>query len=116
MNQTQLLDPATFRRKAIDDLEKLKNRYLDMVHSDDGGETDQSNIQRFERAMRLLPGLLKTEENLLSSAEDAEQRRRLEESLEPLFTVLRKVLGSEFDSKREEILAALEAKLKNNGS
>lgn len=115
MNQTQLLDPATFRRKAIDDLEKLKNRYLDMVHSDDGGETDQSNIQKFERAMRLLPGLLKTEEGLLSSAEDAEQRRRLEESLEPLFAVLSREL-KEFDTKREDILAALEDELKNNGS
>jgi hypothetical protein len=115
MNNTLVLDPANFRRKAIADLEDLKKRYLEIVHSN-GEEENKLKADRLERAVRLLPGLLKTEENLLSSVEESERRKRLEASLEPLFAVFRKVLGVEFDRKREDILAALEAELKRNGA
>jgi len=104
-----------FRKEAIANLEELKSSYMNLIKSGDDAD-EKPRIDRLERAVRLLPGLLKTEEGLLSSVEDTERRRQLEESLEPLFTVLRRVLGSEFDTKREDILAALEAELKNNGS
>lgn len=115
MDITLALDPTAFRRKAIADLEDLKERYLELVRSGNQ-KVDQERIQNLERAARLLPGLLKTEETLLTSVEETEARRRLEESLEPLFAVLSRVLGAEFVSKREEILAALEAELKCNGA
>jgi len=115
MNETAVLNSAKFRRKAIKDLEKLKDRYLKMVNAADE-ETDKSRINRFEKAVRLLPGLLKTEENFLISLSETERRERLERELEPLFRVLRKVLGAEFDRKREDIIKALEAELKRNGT
>lgn len=115
MNETLLLDPTAFRRKAIKDLEELKKRYLEMIKSS-GEDEDKLKGDRLERAVRLLPGLLKTEENLLTSVEESQRRKRLEESLEPLFAVLHRVLGAVFESKREEIIAALEAELKSNGS
>lgn len=109
MNETAIKDLKGFREKAIEELEELKKNYLAMVKS----ETD---IQKLERAVRLLPGLLKTEENLRSSVEETERREQLEKELEPLFRVLRQELGPEFDRKREKILAALEAELKRDGA
>lgn len=109
MNQTEVKDLKKFRKEAIEDLDDLKKSYLTMVKS----ETD---IQNLERAVRLLPGLLKTEESLRSSVEETERRERLEKELEPLFRVLRQELGVEFDRKREDIIAALEAELKRNGA
>ncbi|MCK4333603.1 hypothetical protein KAX06_02315 [candidate division WOR-3 bacterium] len=109
MNQTAVKDLKEFRKEAIEDLDALKKSYLKMVKSEE-------DIQNLERAVRLLPGLLKTEENLLTSVEQDERRKRLEDSLEPLFAVLRKVLGAEFDRKREDIIKALEDELKRNGA
>lgn len=106
-------DLGCFRRKAISDLEKLKCRYLRMVHL---APKDDPELGKLEKAVRLLPGLLKTEESLLSSELKEAQRKSLEENLEPLFTILRRVLGADFDRKREDILAALEDELKRNGS
>ncbi|MBD3286125.1 hypothetical protein GF359_06400 [candidate division WOR-3 bacterium] len=110
-NNDETLDTADFRRKAIADLEDLKNRYLTMVRSN-GKEENKLKGDRLERAVRLLPGLLKTEENFLSSTEEANRREKLEAELEPLFAVLEKVIGPEFEQKRDEIIAALEAELK----
>ena len=109
MNQTAVKDLKEFRKEAIEDLDALKKSYLKMVKSEE-------DIQNLERAVRLLPGLLKTEENLLTSVEQDERRKRLEDSLEPLFVVLSRVLGAEFDRKREDIIKALEAELKRNGA
>lgn len=117
MNQTEVKDLRGFREKAIDDLEDLKNRYLNLIRSNGSeAESDQSKIKSLERAVRLLPGLLKTEESLRSSVEEQKKREQLERDLEPLFAVLRQVLGAEFDRRREDILAALEAELKSNGA
>jgi hypothetical protein len=113
MRKRSINDLACFRRKAISDLDKLKCRYLRMVHL---GFVESPELGKLEKAVRLLPGLLKTEEGLLSSVEESERRKRLETSLEPLFRVLGKVLGAEFDRKREEIIAALEAELKSDGA
>jgi hypothetical protein len=109
MNETTVIDLKGFREKAIEELEEIKKSYLAMVKS-------KTDIQNLERAVRLLPGLLKTEESLRSSVEETERRERLEKELEPLFRVLRQELGVEFDRKREDILAALEAELKSNGA
>lgn len=111
MAETEKIDVASFRRKAIGDLERLHARYLRAIQS----EEEDPETAKLERAARLFPLLVKTEENLLSSAEESEGRKRLEDSLELLFSVLRKVIGSEFDSKRNEILKALEAELKFDG-
>ena len=110
-----VLDSTKFRRKAIRDLEKLKRRYLKVVESKRLAE-EKPGVEHLEKAVRLLPGLLRTEERFLTSVEEAERREQLERKLEPLFTVLREVFGSEFDRKREEILEALETELKKNGS
>lgn len=107
-------DLKGFRSQAIDQLEKLKNEYLNLVRSRDEKAADR--IKNLERAVRLLPGLLKTEEDLRSSVALEEGKEKLEESLEPLFAVLRRVLGSEFDRKRPQILAALEAELNSHGA
>jgi len=107
-------DLRKFRKDAISDLEELRKNYLEMVKSPQAENKLKS--ERLERAVRLLPGLLKVEEALRSSAEEEERGRRLEESLEPLFAVLGRVLGSEFNRRRREIIAALEAELKSNGS
>jgi hypothetical protein len=109
VDQTEVKDLKKFRREAIEDLNDLKKSYLAMVKS-------EQDIQALERAVRLLPGLLKTEESLRSSVEETEKREQLEKELEPLFGVLGKVLGAEFDRKREEIIAALEAELKAHGA
>lgn len=113
MSKRSINDLGCFRRKAIRDLDKLKRRYLRMVHL---GLVDDSELRRLEKAARLLPGLVKTQESLLSSEEKAARRKRLEEELEPLFGVLHRVLGVEFDRKREEIITALEAELTRNDS
>lgn len=113
MKKRSTNDLGCFRRKAINDLEKLKRRYLRMVHL---APKDDPELGKLEKAVRLLPGLLKTEENLLSSELKEAQRKSLEENLEPLFTILRRILGRDFDRKREDILAALEAELKRNGA
>lgn len=106
-------DLGCFRRKAIKDLDKLKNRYLRMVNLPSQKDPE---LGKLEKAMRILPGVLKTEESLLFSETKEEQRKKLEEDIEPLFAVLRRVLGGDFDSKREQILAALEDELKLNGA
>lgn len=106
-------DLGCFRRKAIRDLDKLKKRYLRIVNYT---SQDDPELGKLEKAMRLLPGILKTEESLLSSEMLQERRERLEEDLEPLFAVLRKVLGKDFDLKRNQILAALEDELKLDGA
>lgn len=109
MNQTMVKDLKGFREKAIEELEELKKSYLEIVRS-------EKDIQNLERAVRLLPGLLKTEESLRSSVEEQKKREQLERGLEPLFAVLSRVLGRDFDRRREDILTALEAELKSNGA
>jgi len=115
MDENALPKLADFRKKAIKDLDDLRQRYIDMVKAEEEAKAEQSKIQKFERAVRLLPGLLKVEENLLSSAQKEERRLQLEENLQPLFAVLSKVLGSRFDENRQKILAELEAKLELYG-
>jgi len=97
---------ADFRNEAIHDLQELKKKYVAMISA----SADESII--LERAARLLPGIIKAEENLLTSVEESERRRKLEEGLEPLFVILQNVLGNKFLEKRDEIIAALEAELK----
>ncbi|MBN2378690.1 hypothetical protein JXM67_02675 [candidate division WOR-3 bacterium] len=85
--ENKIPDLARFRDEAILALEELKKRYLEMVKS----TGDETTI--LERAARLLPGLIKTEENLLTSIEESKRHGDLDTWLEPLFSVLRKVLG-----------------------
>jgi len=114
MNETAVPDLKEFREDAIADLEELRSSYMDSM---DGFEDESDDrIKRLERAIRLIPALLKTEENFLISLSETERRERLERELEPLFRVLRQVLGAEFDRKREDIIKALEAELKRNGA
>lgn len=114
MNQTENKDLKEFRKEAIDNLEKLRSSYMSSVDSSEDENDDR--IKRLERAIRLFPALLKTEENFRISLSESERRERLEKELEPLFRVLRQELGAEFDRKREDILEALEAELKSNGA
>jgi hypothetical protein len=98
MNKTAVAEVNEFRGKAIKELEKLKNRYLKLVENlTDGEEGD--GIERLERAVRLLPSFLKTEANLISSYEENTWRRSLSCDLEPLFAVLRRVLGNNSTKK-----------------
>lgn len=115
MSKTVVFDSAKFRRKAIKDLEKLKKRYLKMIHAADE-EIDKTRIDRLEKAVRLLPGLLKTEENFLISLSESERRERLNQELEPLFKILHKILGPVFERNREEIIAALDEELSSDGA
>jgi len=112
MGKDKIPDLREFRGKAIKELENLKSSYLQKLESTE----EDTELARFEKAIRLLPGLIKTEEYLLESVEETERRVRLERTLEPLFSALRRVLGADFDKKREEILEALENELKLNGA
>ncbi len=110
MEEEKPFDIADFRRKAVAQLEQVKNQYLDAVKT----ATGDDEAVKLEKAARILPGLLKTQEKFISQAALSERRQNLELFLEPLFRVLRGVFGQEFDSKREEILTALEAELDSN--
>ena len=113
MHKIAIPDLKEFRKDAIADLEELRSSYKDSM---DNSEEGNDRIKRLERAIRLIPALLKTEENFLISLSESERRKRLERELEPLFRVLRQELGVEFDRKREDIIKALEAELKRNGA
>jgi hypothetical protein len=112
MTDQEIPSLEEFRSTAIKDLNKLKNKYIEMIDLSEQKE----KAQNLERAVRLIPGLLKTEEGFLISLSESQRREQLEELLDPLFNILQRVLGDEFERKKEPILAALEAELSKNGS